>query len=146
MHSPLRIPGHPRPMQPQDYAAVYALWSNTEGMDLGEDDTEAAVNQYLRRNPQTCLVLEAEGQIVATLMCGHDGRRALLRHLAVHPGYRGQGLARALLDTCLAKLKEDGIRRCNLFVLDSNPDGQRFWEKHGWQTLTPFWSMMQRVI
>ena len=26
----------------------------------------------------------------------------------------------------------DGIKKCNLFVLDKNLEGQRFWEHMGW--------------
>jgi hypothetical protein len=45
---------------------------------------------------------------------------------------RTQGIGRALVNACLASLKDAGILRCNLFVLDGSDDGKRFWSKGGW--------------
>lgn len=36
------------------------------------------------------------------------------------------------MNACLARLRDAGILRCNLFVLDGNDDGKRFWSKGGW--------------
>ena len=66
-------------------------------------------------------------------MCGHDGRRGCIYHLAVHPDYRGRAIGRALVDFCLAGLAREGIRRCNAIVYAKNANAQSFWSHLGWR-------------
>nr|WP_315168503.1 GNAT family N-acetyltransferase [uncultured Deefgea sp.] len=135
-----------RPMLISDYQAVFSLWLATEGMELIEDDNEAGIALYLQRNPCTCLVAEFQGEIVGSLLCGHDGRRAILRHLAIRNDFRGQGIARQLVETCMDALTAEGIRRCNLFVLDNNPTGAAFWAYLGWLKLPDNYQTLQRMV
>lgn len=125
-----------------DYAPVHRLWRETEGMALGPDDSRAGIRLYLARNRGLCFVATADAKIVATVICGHDGRRGILRHLAVTPKYRRQGIGRALVRRCLAGLAKQGIRKCNIFVMDYNKAGLRWWKtlggvqhKYVWRTV-----------
>ena len=127
-----------------DYDAVHALWSETEGMSLGDDDTRERIALYLARNPDLCFVATVTGRIVGTVLCGHEGRRGILRHLAVKRAFRRQGIARDLVNQCLADLARQGIRKCNIFVLDENPDGLRFWEHMGWYRLKDDYRTLQK--
>jgi ribosomal protein S18 acetylase RimI-like enzyme len=68
-------------------------------------------------------------------LCGHEGRRGILRHLAVRPDYRNRGVGRALVNACLAAMHAEGIAACNVFVMDDNPAGMRFWEHIGFYRL-----------
>ncbi len=65
-------------------------------------------------------------------MCGHDGRRGYLHHLAVAPDFRLQGLARELIDRCLAELASMGIQKCHAWVYSENRAGLEFWKRTGW--------------
>jgi ribosomal protein S18 acetylase RimI-like enzyme len=65
-------------------------------------------------------------------MCGHDGRRGFLYHLAVLPEYRRHGLGTQLVERCLAALAAQGILKCNGLVYVDNDDGQEFWRRGGW--------------
>jgi ribosomal protein S18 acetylase RimI-like enzyme len=87
-----------------DYEAVYGLWAQTEGMSLGDDDTRERIAFYLARNPGLCFVAAVNGAIVGTVLCGHEGRRGILRHLAVEPTFRRRGIASALVNKCLVAL------------------------------------------
>jgi ribosomal protein S18 acetylase RimI-like enzyme len=118
-----------------DYDPVYRIWAEAEGMCLGEDDSRGRIRLYLGRNPGLCFVATSGKGIVGTVLCGHDGRRGILRHLAVVPGFRKQGVGRALTARCLAALSRSGIRRCNLYVEDNNPAGIRFWEHLGFRQI-----------
>ncbi len=118
----------------------------TEGIELIEDDNEAGIRFYLHRNPSTCLVAEQQGKIVGSLLCGHDGRRAILRHLAIENDFRKQGIARQLIKICMQALTTEGIRRCNLFVLNSNSTGTEFWAYLGWAKLTDNYQTLQRMV
>ena len=121
-----------RPMELSDYPAVLALWETTEGLTLREADSEEALGRYLARNPGLSFVADAEGRLVGAVLCGHDGRRGYLHHLAVAPAYRGRGLGRTLSDCCLAALRTEGIFKCHLFVRAENQPALAFWRHLGW--------------
>jgi len=124
-----------RQMTIDDYEEVYSLWKRTEGLSLEESDTREGIALYLRRNPGLCFVATVSGEIVAAVLCGHEGRRGILRHLAVKPEFRRKGIARSLVRGCLAGLAKEGIKKCNAFVMDEDPEARRFWEHMGWSLL-----------
>ena len=121
-----------RSFRVEDYDAVIALWRRTEGVGLNESDTRRAIAAFLRRNPRLSLVAEKDGQIIGAVLCGHDGRRGYLHHLAVSKRYRRRGIGRQLVDACLAKLRKAGISKCNIFIFASNAEGMKFWAHTGW--------------
>lgn len=116
-----------------DYDAVYALWLQTEGMGLNDSDTRDAIAAFLDRNEAlSAVACDEAGQIIGAVLCGHDGRRGYLHHLAVALAQRKRGIGRALVNTCLEKLAAIKIQKCNLFLFDSNTDGRAFWLHQGW--------------
>lgn len=121
-----------REMTIGDYPRVYELWAATEGVGLGPADSREGIGRMLARNAGCSFVAERDGrEIVGALLCGHDGRRGCLYHLAVSPGCRKGGLGRGLVESCLAKLREAGIGRCHLHVFPDNRDGTLFWRHLG---------------
>ncbi|HSY54465.1 MAG TPA: GNAT family N-acetyltransferase [Opitutaceae bacterium] len=129
-----KLPAAPvlRALTPADYDAVFALWQASEGMGLNESDTRDAIASYLVRNPGLSLVAEVENKIAGAVLCGHDGRRGYLHHLAVAHQYRRSGLGRALVDESLARLRAQGITKCNIFLYAANAAGRAFWLHEGW--------------
>lgn len=121
-----------RPMRLADYPGVMALWKKTEGIGLSESDTRPATAAFLRRNPGLSTVAVAGGRVVGAILCGHDGRRGYLHHLAVAPKSRRQGLGRALVGRSLENLRAVGIPKCNLFLFSDNAAGRAFWKRLGW--------------
>jgi N-acetylglutamate synthase len=120
-------------MQADDYDEVAALWQATEGVGLDNDtDTREGIASCLSRNPGISHVARAEGEIVGAVLCGHDGRRGYLHHLAVAPQWRRQGIGRALVEACLVKLGSLGVRKCNIFFFADNELGETFWKQTGW--------------
>jgi N-acetylglutamate synthase len=132
-----------RPMTIDDYDEAYRLWEQAGGIVLDESDCREAIAIYLNRNQGLCFVATAGGHLVGVALCGHDGRRGFLRHLAVHEAFRGQGLARTLVSKCLAGLASQGITLCQTFVLDTNTEGRRFWEHMGWDTVQYYYRTMR---
>lgn len=120
----------------EDYDAVVALWRRTEGVGLNESDTRRAIAAYLRRNPRFSFVAEKNGRLIGAVLCGHDGRRGYLHHLAVARQHRQQGIGRQLVNACLAKLRQARIQRCNIFIFANNNAGIKFWVHHGWKPRT----------
>ena len=69
-----------RKMTIDDYDGLHALWMTIHGFGIRSiDDSREGVAQFLKRNPDTSVVAEAEdGSIVGGILCGHDGRRGCL--------------------------------------------------------------------
>jgi ribosomal protein S18 acetylase RimI-like enzyme len=123
-------------MQPDDYDDVLALWQQCEGVGLTPADSRAAVHAFLVRNPGLCLVARHGRTIIGAVLCGHDGRRGYLYHLAVAPQQRRHGLGRAMVEQCLSRLASAGIQKATIFVYGHNDAGQQFWQRVGWKGRT----------
>ena len=122
----------PRPMTPADIEPALALWRATEGMGLTDVDVPDRLAACLQRNSGLSVVAEDGGRLVGTALCGHDGRRGYLYHVAVTKACRGQGLGQALVQACLDGLAAAGISKCHLFVFAANETGLAFWNHIGW--------------
>jgi hypothetical protein len=62
-----------RQMRIDDYEEVYNLWKQAKGLSLEESDTWEGIALYLGRNPGLCFVAMISGEIVAAVLCGHEG-------------------------------------------------------------------------
>ncbi len=121
--------GRIRPLQDSDIAASLMLWRHVEGLSLREDsDQPAAIKHFLARNPGLSFVADApDGTLIGSVLCGHDGRRGFVYHLAVSPGSRRKLCASSLLNASLRGLALQGITRCHAFVHIDNQAAQGFW-------------------
>jgi ribosomal protein S18 acetylase RimI-like enzyme len=115
-----------------DHDAVLQLWQETEGVGLNESDSRENIAIFLERNPGMCRVAVVGEKIVGAVLCGHDGRRGYLHHLAVATAHRKLGLGRQLVEACLADLAGQGISKCNIFLFADNASGEAFWKHNGW--------------
>jgi len=123
-----------REMTASDIEEVLTLWRATENLGLDEDaDTQEGVAAYLERNPGMSFVACEDETLVGAVLCGTDGRRGYLSHLAVATSHRRQGIGRALVGACMDALKQAGIPRCNTFVYAENEAGLAFWRSIGWR-------------
>jgi ribosomal protein S18 acetylase RimI-like enzyme len=122
-----------RTMTIEDYDSVVALLSATNGVRLRGTDSREAIARYLDRNPGLSFVAFIEGVVVGCVMCGHDGRRGYLQHLAVSPDCRRRGIGSALVGACLGKLADLGILKTHIDVLIENQQAHDFWRRRGWQ-------------
>lgn len=121
-----------RTMSIRDYESVYRLWASTPGMGLNcLDDSRRGVEKYLSRNSQTSFVAVEGGSIIGAILCGHDGRRGYIYHMAVEPSERNRGIGNALLNAALAALEDECIHKAALVVFSHNETGNTFWEKRG---------------
>jgi putative acetyltransferase len=121
------------PLTLGDHAAVHALWRASRGIGVSAADRRDAMARYLTRNPALSCVARLNDEVLGAVLCGHDGRRGYLHHLAVLPAWRGQGIGRALVGHALAALGQAGIEKSHVFLLADNEEGQRFWQRIGWQ-------------
>ena len=122
-----------RVMKLNDLQQALKFWETSAGVGLNESDTIEHLTDFLQRNPELSLVAVDNEEIVGAVLCGHDGRRGYLHHLAVSPNYQRQGIGTQLVERCLAALRELQILKCNVFVYSNNEDGSVFWRLQGWR-------------
>jgi ribosomal protein S18 acetylase RimI-like enzyme len=118
-----------------DHGAAVALWEQMEGIEVCEGDLEHELDAYLQRNPGLSRVALDGEKLVAAVLCGHDGRRGWIYHLAVAKEYRSRGIAKRLVDECVDGLRAARIRRAIILVASDNPTGREFWLRAGWEEL-----------
>jgi ribosomal protein S18 acetylase RimI-like enzyme len=116
-----------------DYGAALELWERVEGLEIAEGDDRESVVCFLARNPGLSRVAIDGSAIVGVVLCGHDGRRGYIYHLAVDPLYQARGLGKRLMDECLDGLRKAGLKRALILVANDNPRGRKFWSRHGWE-------------
>ena len=122
-----------------DYDAMYALWSSTEQSRRAMnpvDDSRDGINRYLKRNPDTCFAAESGGRMIGVILTGHDGRRAMIHHLCIHPDYRRMGIAGALVSIAEEALKKEGIQKVFDLAFKDNDAANAFWEQQGYSIRT----------
>ena len=129
----------------EDYDGIYELWNSTEQSRRAlnpVDDSREGIARYLKRNPTTCfLALSKDGsgdapQIVGVILTGHDGRRAIIHHMCVHPAFRREGIAKTLVQKAEEALRAEGISKIFGLVFKDNDVANVFWEKQGYTLRT----------
>jgi len=118
-----------------DYDGAVQIWQRVEGIEIAEGDDKEGIAEFLARNPGMSRVAIDGPTIVGVALCGHDGRRGHIYHLAVDPAYQGRGLGKRLLDECLDGLRRAGVQRVIILVASDNQRGSAFWKHSGWEEI-----------
>ena len=121
-----------RPYEPEDRAAVIALWTETWPELEAHNDPASSLDRKLADSPNLLLVADDDG-LVGTVMCGYDGHRGWIYRLAVIPSRRDKGLGRLLLAEAEERLAEIGCIKVNLQIRDSAPELVAYYESLGYQ-------------
>ncbi len=125
------------------------FWRSIPGIGLSSaDDSPDALRRLLDRNPGLSCAARVDGRLAGTLLCGYDGRRAMLYHVCVHPDFRGTGIGKAMVGRALERLRGMGAVKCQLVCFHDNNLGNAFWERAGWvrRDDLAFWQMpMERM-
>src|SRR3984893_4219169 len=108
-----------------DYDGAIALWNSVEGVEICEGDSREEIAEYLKRNPGLSRVAAADGKIVGVALCGHDGRRGWIYHLAVAQAYRRQKVGKLLMEACVEGLRKAGLKLAIILVVPDNPSRQQ---------------------
>jgi ribosomal protein S18 acetylase RimI-like enzyme len=122
-----------REFSTSDYDAALELWQRVEGLEIAEGDDKEGVDNFLLRNPGLSRVATDGRAIIGVALCGNDGRRGYIYHLAVDPTYQTRGLGKRLIDECLDGLRRAGLKRALILVAHDNPRGRKFWLRNGWE-------------
>ena len=122
-----------------DYDDMLALWNSTEQSKRAlnpVDDSREGIERYIKRNPTTCFGAFSGDKLVGVILTGHDGRRALIHHMCVHPDYRRMNIASSLVKLAEEALKAEGIQKIIGFVFKDNDVANAFWERQGYTLRT----------
>lgn len=121
-----------RALRAEDYDEALALWRRCPGVGLSAADERGPLTAFLAKNEGLCASAWAGGTLVGTSLCGSDGRRGYLYHVAVDSERRKLGIGSALVSASLRALAATGVNKCHLFVFADNADGAGFWGAAGW--------------
>lgn len=122
-----------RTMKKEDFDEVHELWTSIKGFAIRSmDDSKEAIVRFIDRNPSTSIVAVADGRIIGTILCGHDGRHACFYHVCVDEHYRKHGIGKAMADEAIQALKKEGISKVFLVAFKDNEIGNEFWQEMGW--------------
>ena len=125
-----------------DYETIYELWNSTEQSRRAlnpVDDSKEGIARYLKRNPNTCFLACSSSEpekVLGVILTGHDGRRAIVHHMCVHPDYRRLGIAHLLLQEAEDALRAEGISKVFGLIFKDNEGANAFWEAQGYSLRT----------
>jgi len=115
-----------------DETAVIALW-DASGLTINPlNDARADIALCRASGHGEVLVGEDDGELIATIMVGHDGHRGWYYYLASAPDRQRQGLGRAMVEAGEAWLKARGLSKAELMVRDINAGAIAFYENIGY--------------
>ncbi len=123
-----------RELRPDDYDALIALWEDA-GLPYkpkGRDSWEA-IQRQLELPTAIYLVAELDGKMVGAVLGTHDGRKGWINRVAVHPDYRGRGIARRLVEAVERRCLELGIQIFAALIEDWNETSMKVFERLGYQ-------------
>ena len=132
-------------MRIEDFDEIYKLWSSIQGLNLNKADEKESVSAYLLHNPNQSYVCKLSNKIIGTIMCGNDGRRAFIYHLAVLPEYQRKGIATELVRLAIDMQKQVGIDKCAISILNENVYGKNFWSNLGFSKVQEAETMAKNI-
>lgn len=116
----------------EDFPSLLSLWRLAEVHPTATDDSDG-LELLLERDRDALRIVEAEGDVVGSLIVGWDGWRGSLYRLAVHPDWRRRGIAATLVRDAEERLRELGAVRMTAIVVDEDVEAAAFWKAIGYR-------------
>jgi ribosomal protein S18 acetylase RimI-like enzyme len=124
-----------RGCNPKEVRAILALWREAEAT-VSMTDTVEDLSRAIADSPAMVLVAEVEGQLIGSVIGSFDGWRGNIYRLAVHPDYRRQGIAHALVVEVERHLVRQGAKLISAWVEREHPWAMGFWQAIGYEVDT----------
>ncbi|MFZ5676698.1 MAG: GNAT family acetyltransferase [Pseudomonadota bacterium] len=121
-----------RRIEDGDIENVVALWRAC-GLVRPWNDARRDIDFARGKSGSDILVGVAGGEIVSSILVGHDGHRGWYYYLSVAPAHQGKGLGRATVKAGEAWLKQRGIWSVNLMIRSENVHVREFYAALGYE-------------
>jgi ribosomal protein S18 acetylase RimI-like enzyme len=115
------------PITDEDVAKIVGLWERC-GLTRPWNDPAADIALARRSPDATVLVGRVAGEIVGSVMVGHDGHRGWVYYVSVDPDHRGSGHGRAIMTAAEDWLRAHGVPKLQLLVRRANAKVRAFYE------------------
>lgn len=122
-----------RSAEATDGAATVALWEKSGLVGDGKDPL--AEFHFAIAGPSSTVLLgfDDTGKVKGSVLVGHDGHRGWLYYVASDPDDRNKGIGRQMVEAAEAWLRQHGITKAQLLVLDTNTAVIGFYERLGFE-------------
>jgi ribosomal protein S18 acetylase RimI-like enzyme len=120
-----------RECRPEEVEFILALWRQAEATPSVTDNADD-LRRAVSDSEASVLVAEVDGQLVGSIIGTFDGWRGNIYRLAVHPGYRRRGIARALVAEVEKRLARQGAKRITALVEKNHSWATGFWQAVGY--------------
>ncbi len=121
-----------RRLSPHEHGDAVALWHAT-GLTRPWNDARADIERAASGPSSTVLGGFIGGDLVATVMTGHDGHRGWVYYLAVDPAWRAQGLGSQMMEAAEDWLSARSVVKVQLMVRTDNESASAFYLRIGYE-------------
>ena len=122
-----------RKLTPSDYDDLIALWKRC-GLPYrpeGRDTREAIAGQMQRPDTFFRGMFDRD-MLIGSVIGDSSGRKGWINRLAVHPDYRGKGLAAVLIKECEEFFKGLGLKVIGALIEEDNESSFSAFRKSGY--------------
>ena len=86
-------------------------------------------------NSDVLVGIHENGNLVGSVMVGHDGHRGWMYYVAADPNYRKQGIGRRMTAAAQQWLKDRKVVKVMLLVRETNTQVVDFYKRLGFETV-----------
>ena len=118
-------------IEDRDIPEVIALWQRC-GSTRSWNDPEADIALARKGANATILLGRDNGDLVASVLVGHDGHRGWVYYVTVDPDHRFKGFGRMIMSAAEDWLRAHGIEKMQLMVRGDNTQVHAFYQSIGY--------------
>jgi ribosomal protein S18 acetylase RimI-like enzyme len=117
----------------EDEQAVVALWRAC-GLVASYNDPTADF-RFAKAGPCSDVLVGTDdaGEIVGSVMVGHDGHRGWLYYSAAHPAARNKGVGRRMIHAAEDWLRQRDVVKAQILIRETNTKVVSFYEHLGFE-------------
>ena len=120
-----------------DYSEIVSLWSRADMPFKPEGrDSRRAMEAQMDANPDFFLAAVENGHLVGTVILSSDLRKGWINRLAVDPGFRRRGVAKALIEESEKILRSRGLRIFCSLIEGANKPSKALFKQCGYSEYT----------